>query len=353
MTGRAGRGTPAGNTARRKRVVRPVRPILPLVSCAGVLLAWGLVAHNSGAGWVQAVGDVLAGILAVGLVAPAVVGARARVAILDTPADGTSGLPVELAARATTRVKIRPVDPPGPEAFVGPHRARRAGPPARHSRMAAGDEAGVGDTEWVTLLPEHRGVYHRVVLEIATAAPFGLLWWRKNVVVDLPRPLHVGPRMGRPLPLPRGREDTAGSGILDASVQIGEPRGVRPYRPGDHRRWVHWPATAHSGELMVREMEGPTAEPVTLEVRLPQDADGAERLAEEAMATIVALVDRGASVLLATTEEQGPRIAAVGDRRSAGRRLARAVAEGDPTQGVAMSGATQGVAMSGELVIGP
>ena len=38
------------------------------------------------------------------------------------------------------------------------------------------------------------------------------------------------------------------------------------------------------------------------------------------------------------------KIAAVGDRRSAGRRLARAVADGD---------ATQGVAVSGEWVIGP
>ena len=112
-----------------------------------------------------------------------------------------------------------------------------------------------------------------------------------------------------------------------ASVPIGEPRGVRPYRPGDHRRWVHWPATAHSGELMVREMEGPTAEPVTLEVHLPVDADAAERIAERAMATVVALVDRGASVLLATTETSGPKIGAVGDRRSAGRRLARAVGE--------------------------
>jgi hypothetical protein len=81
-----------------------------------------------------------------------------------------------------------------------------------------------------------------------------------------------------------------------------------------------------------------------LEVRLPHDADGAERLAEQAMATIVALVDRGAAVLLATTEVQGPKIAAVGDRRSAGRRLARAVADGD---------ATQTVAVSGQWVVGP
>jgi hypothetical protein len=80
---------------------------------------------------------------------------------------------------------------------------------------------------------------------------------------------------------------------------------------------------------MVREMEGPSAEPVTLEIHLPADTDAAERMAERAMATVVALVDRGASVRLATTEASGPKIGAVGDRRSAGRRLARAVAEPD------------------------
>ncbi len=69
---------------------------------------------------------------------------------------------------------------------------------------------------------------------------------------------------------------------------------------------------------MVREMEGPAAEPVTLEIRLPADDDAAERMAERAMATLVALVDRGASVLLATTEDGGPKMGAVGDRRGRG-----------------------------------
>ncbi|HXQ90843.1 MAG TPA: DUF58 domain-containing protein [Acidimicrobiales bacterium] len=297
------------------------------MSCAGVLLAWGLVAHNSGAGWVQAVGDILAGILAVGLGAPAFAAARARVTFVDTPGDATSGLPVELTATATTRVRVKALYPPGPEEFLGRH---GAGPGTRASAPARGapwSRSEVGGPDPLTLVPEHRGVHDHVVLEIASAAPFGLLWWRKTVVVALPRALHVGPRLGRPLPLPLGRQDTTGGGILDSAVQIGEPRGVRPYRPGDHRRWVHWPATAHSGELMVREMEGPTAEPITLEVRLPDDADAAEQMAERAMATVVALVDRGTSVLLVTDEAGGPKVGAVGDRRSAGRRLACAVAE--------------------------
>jgi uncharacterized protein (DUF58 family) len=277
-----------------------------------VLLAWGLVAHNSGAGWVQAVGDVLAGTLAVGLLVPALVVARATVTAVEVPSDGTAGLPVELRAAATTRLRVKALRPPGPDGFIGPHR----------DPVPPGDGA---DT--VTLVPVQRGVHEAIVLELSSAAPFGLLWWRKTVVLDLPRALHVGPRMGRPLALPAGREDTSGGGVLDSAVQIGEPRGVRPYRPGDHRRWVHWPATAHSGELMVREMEGPSAEPVTVEVRLPAEPEAAERMAERALATVVGLVDRGASVLLATTEDGGPKIGTVGDRRSAGRRLARAVAE--------------------------
>ncbi len=196
----------------------------------------------------------------------------------------------------------------------------------------------VGGAELLTVIPEYRGLYDHVVLEVATAAPFGLLWWRKTAVVALPRVLHVGPRLGRPLPLPGGREDTTGGGVLDSSVQVGQPRGIRPYRAGDHRRWIHWPATAHSGELMVREMEGPAAEPVTLEIRLPAEPDAAERMAERAMATVVALIDRGASVLLVTTESGGRKVGSVGDRRAAGRRLARAVAEPDAPRDLAAPG---------------
>lgn len=314
MTGRA------GARPRRSGRVRPVRPVVPLVSCAAVLLGWGLVAHNSGAGWVQAVGDVVAGVLAVGLLAPAVVVRRATLAVLGVPADATAGLPFEVPVRAGTRLRVRPLDPPGPETFVGPHRA----PPG-----TAGAERG--GTEYLTLLPAHRGVYPAVTVEIASAAPFGLLWWRRTVVVELARQLYVRPRLGLPVALPVGRHDTAGDGDLRAPVQVGEPRGMRPYRPGDLRRWVHWPGTAHSGELMVRDMEGPTAEPVTVEVRLPAEPEAAERAAERALGTVVALVDRGTPVVLATTEPDGPNVGTVGDRRTAGRRLARAVAEPEPT----------------------
>jgi hypothetical protein len=78
--------------------------------------------------------------------------------------------------------------------------------------------------------------------------------------------------------------------------------------------------------LMIRELERPSAEPITLTVALPQDPHAAEQVAERALGTITRFLERGTTVLLATLETTGPVTASVADRRAAGRRLARAVA---------------------------
>jgi uncharacterized protein (DUF58 family) len=290
-------------------VVRPDRPFVPIASAVTVVLGWGVVAHNSGAGWVQALGDVVAGTLLLGILGPAFVLARARLRVTSVPTDATAGLPLEIQTVSSSRVRFSPVHPPGPACFIGP-----AGAPS----PAGGDV--------VTLLPRLRGVVSWISVDVATAAPFGLLWWRRRVRLELPSELHVGPKLGPPETLPRREEDRSGDSAHRSPRDIGEPRGVRPYRPGDSRRWVHWPATAHSGDLMVREMEGPTEEPVVVVVTLPPDEDAAEVVAERAFGTLVALFDRGTSVFLTTLEAAGTCTGAVADRRSAGRRLARAVA---------------------------
>ena len=96
---------------------------------------WWLVAHNAGSGWVQVLGDLVFGALLIGMVAPGVVVTRAahqraqRAGRRRAP-----GLPVELRVDAGTRVRVRPVEPPGPEVFVGPGRTTgRAGRRARHA----------------------------------------------------------------------------------------------------------------------------------------------------------------------------------------------------------------------------
>ena len=76
-------------------------------------------------------------------------------------------------------------------------------------------------------------------------------------------------------------------------------------------------------------MEGPSSDPITVTVHLPKEQDLAETIAEQAMGTIVALLDDRHQVVLTTMELGGSKIAPVTDRRSAARRLARAVPDPD------------------------
>lgn len=317
-----------GNRARGR--VRPVSPAGPILGAVFALLAWAAVAHNSGSGWVQALGAVLAGVLIVGLLGPAVAVGRARVTTVAAPDDAVAGARCELTMTGNVRVRVRPLVPPGPPAFVGPGRATRATPRPRAAWLdgaSRADSDGAGQR--VELIPERRGVFDGIVVEVASAAPFGLLWWSRTVRVPLEEALVVAPRLGSPLDVPAEHDDASGSASARVAAIVGEPRGVRPYRPGDSRRWVHWPATAHAGTLMVREMEGPTAEPVTVDVELPADPDQAEVTAEHAFGTVASLLRRGVPVLLVTREPAGVVKATVGDDRRAGRRLARAVAPSD------------------------
>ncbi len=301
---------------RRKGRVHPLRAVLPVAGALLIMVAWGTVARNSGSGWVQALGAALAGVLLTGMVWPALALRRARVHCTGCPTDGSAGLPVEIMVGASARVRVEPLEPSGPETFVGPGNRSQRG------------EAGI-----VTLVPGGRGIHPSIVVELATAAPFGLLWWARTVRVPLPTDLHIGPRPGTALALPPRHDERAGESSRRIPTVVGEPRGVRPYRPGDSRRWVHWPATAHSGELMVREMEGPTAEPILVNVILPSSPVVAEQLAGRAYATVQELLDRGSPVLLGTVEVNGPCLARVADRRAASRRLARAVNGSGPGPG--------------------
>jgi uncharacterized protein (DUF58 family) len=289
------------------RWARPSRNAAPVAVATGILGIWWLVAHNGGSGWVQALGDVVFGTLFIGIFGPSVVLTFAKVRIASAPVDGVAGTPVDMRFAASTRLRICARPPFEGEAFVGPVGRRHA------------PESGV------PLLPVRRGVHDSVTLDIATAAPFALQWWTRRVELRLPSTLYVAPRRGRPESFPLRDDEDTGVTIDWVQTDVGQPRGARPYQPGDSRRRVHWGATAHAGELMVRELERPSSEPVTLTVTLPADPEEAERVAERALGTIGRFLEQGTTVLLATVEASGPVLASVADRRGAGRRLARAV----------------------------
>jgi uncharacterized protein (DUF58 family) len=120
-------------------------------------------------------------------------------------------------------------------------------------------------------------------------------------------------------------DDSTGDAPLRVPAGAGEPRGVRPYQPGDTRRSVHWPATSHVGSLMVRERERQTDDPIIVDVVLPPDPQQAEAESERVMAGVARHLVRGQSVVLATMEAEGRTVRLVRDRIDLGRRLARAV----------------------------
>ena len=292
------------------RWARPARPVAPIAVSFGIVALWWLVAHNGGAGWVQFIGDIVFGTLLVGIAGPCVVVTLARISVRSAPADARAGLPVDVHVEAGTRLRVRPVEPPGAEIFVGPAGRRGQG------------------NDRITVEPERHGLLDAVTVEIASAAPFALQWWTRRVRVPLPAELHVAPRLGRPARPRTEADEEAGEVRERPRTDGGLPRGARPYAPGDGRRLVHWRATAHAGRLMVREVERPSTGPVTLTVELPPDPDEAERVAERALGTVVDLLATGAPVLLGTLERSGAVLAPVTDRRVAGRRLARAVPRG-------------------------
>ena len=280
---------------------RPARPRGALPAGIAIVLGWWAVAHSSGQGWVQDLGDLVAAAVAVGLIGPWLVLRRIRAEVLEAPTDGAAGLPVELRVATTGPARLTPVSLPGS--------ARAEGP--------------------LVLVPAGRGLVRTVRVEMASAAPFGLQWWSRRVELTLPHPLYVAPRRG-PASIAEGQrthDGRAAEGAGRNGGSDGDLRAPRPYRPGDSPRLVHWPASAHTGEVMVRELERPQGPPAQVRVVLPADPARAEEEAQQAYGTVLSWLDRDVPVVLTTTEAGGPVTAVVRDRREAGRRLAAAVSE--------------------------
>lgn len=279
---------------------RPARPLGAIPASAAIVLGWWGVAHSSGQGWVQDLGDLVAAAMVVGLFGPWLALRRIRVEVIGSPTDGAAGSPVEVDLSWSGPARLTPVSPPGDPVTKGP----------------------------VVLVPGGRGVLRSVTVEVASAAPFGLQWWSRRVELQLRRPLYVAPRRGvAGRATPYGPQDApVQEGAGRHAGMDGDLRAPRPYRPGDAFRLLHWPASAHTGELMVRELERPDGPPAEVAVRLPAEPERAEEEAERAYGTVLGLLDGGTPVLLSTHEESGPVSAIVRDRTEAARRLAAAVA---------------------------
>ena len=128
-----------------------------------------------------------------------------------------------------------------------------------------------------------RGVFDGSDVVVSTAAPFGLLRTRKSVDVASSVIVHPVLTDVAGVRLPATPAVTADEALAVSRAGNGEVfAGVRDYRPGDQRRWIHWRTTARTGQLAVREHEEPARRPVVLVVAGLKADHAAEHVASAA-----------------------------------------------------------------------
>ncbi len=102
-----------------------------------------------------------------------------------------------------------------------------------------------------------RGRYRLGPIRLSSRFPFGL--FRHSVELGQTEALVVYPRIGRLSPRWTARQQQAFEGAQRREERSGRAQadlyGVRPWRSGDSRRWIHWRATARHQELVVRQFE--------------------------------------------------------------------------------------------------
>lgn len=153
---------------------------------------------------------------------------------------------------------------------------------------------------------ERRGIIRIGPMTTSRTDPFGLTR-RTDVAVDATE-LTVLPRVDAiaPLPLTLGNDPLAGADHPNALGRSGEDfYALRQYVVGDDLRRVHWPSTARTGDLMVRQDELPWQGRTTvlLDVRRgATTADSLEQLVSAAASVTTACWHRRDLVRLVSTD---------------------------------------------------
>jgi uncharacterized protein (DUF58 family) len=260
-------------------------------------------------------------VVGVNLLWAAVVAERTRVRATASTTDATVGEPVSV------QVELR--GPRAPVAVVTSWPGQG---------WVAAEAPATGS---LTPVAPRRGLHRELDVTVACHHPFGLVGWVRTRPVALPHPLAVGPavRPGHDAGAVRPDEQGAAGGHGD------QVRGLRDYQPGDPARLVHWRASARSGQLVVKDLDGTIRPALLVGLDLSGGGEPAERAAGEAAGTCLEALARGWLVVLATVEEGGAATAPVTDRLAVQRRLAAAVA-GAPRAPGGWRG--PGVLLSGE-----
>lgn len=164
-----------------------------------------------------------------------------------------------------------------------------------------------------------RGLYRLGPLRVSTRFPFGL--FSRTITVAEADTLVVFPRLGRLTRRWVTRHHEAFDGAQRRQRRggrtTGDLYGVREWRSGDNRRWIHWRSSARHGKLVVCQFEQYRNRDVAVLVDLWQPAEPAPQhrenveLAVSFAATLVNdLCRSGGSNLLVAATAAEPRCTA-------------------------------------------
>ena len=156
-------------------------------------------------------------------------------------------------------------------AIVVSDRIRREGNPAgavdhRCEVFFPVVEAGKTDVQSYQGRLMERGRYSFGPFYVSTRFPLGLV--RRTMTVDQIDELIVFPRPGRLLPrwkhISQATLVGAGGGRSRQGLVEGDFYGLRDWRSGDSRRWIHWRTSARRNTLAVRQFEQPKSQDIVL-----------------------------------------------------------------------------------------
>ncbi len=168
----------------------------------------------------------------------------------------------------------------GPASFLFPTRAirisvsmvRRAPRGGVVEKILDSDPLFIESLDFDSLLrfptPElRRGIYYLERIELTCCFPFGLVWWRRRIKTNLKggqSTLTVLPRVypisGNFLLHLKGVTSAMGLSASNSKivVQSTSVRTVREFKTGDSIRHIHWPSSARTGKLLVRDFDSET-----------------------------------------------------------------------------------------------
>lgn len=221
---------------------RPRKRALGMIGGAGLLFFLGT---NVQAGWLFVLAACLLGVVVAGIVLP---GRMVRGLEIDrrAPEEVHQGDEVLVELGVRTRGRGMRLGVLADDAFLEPTTIALAS-------LAPGERVEVATLRRA----RRRGPQGGVPVTLRSSAPFGISE-RKAVREAAGAQTLVLPTVVALGTLPFVRSAATSDHAIHTAPRRGrgpEYLGIRAYRPGDSMRHVHWPSTARTGAVMVREFE--------------------------------------------------------------------------------------------------